>query len=92
MNRVIRLAIVTRVTNDQGDQGDQGDVTSDQGDKGDKGDQGDQGDEGEQGEVSTIMLGLLESSGFRKYGTLSVFQLFSERICLDICICVLFHF
>ena len=82
VNRVIRLAIVTGVTNDQGDQGDKGDMTSDQGDK------GDQGDEGKQREVSTIMLGLLVSSGFRKYGTLLVIQLFSRRLCLCLCLCI----
>ena len=34
------------------------------------------------GEVSTIRFGMLESSGFRKYSTLLVIQLFSRRLCL----------
>ena len=42
------------------DRGDKGDG----GDGGDKGDGGDGGCEVDQGEVSTIRLGMLESSGF----------------------------
>merc|ERR1712173_169983 len=52
------------------------------------GDEGDGGGEVDQGEVSTIRLGLLESSGFQKYSTLFVIQLFSRRLCLCLCICV----
>ena len=44
---------------------DRGDV-GDRGDRGDRGDGGDGGGEVNQGEVSTIILGMLESSGFRK--------------------------
>ena len=32
--------------------------------------------------------GMLESSGFRKYGTLLVIQLFSRRLCLCHCLCI----
>ena len=61
---------------DRGDGGDGGD--GDDGvDGGDGGDGGDRGGEVDQGEVSTIRLGMLESSGFRKYSTLLVIQLFS---------------
>ena len=35
------------------------------------------GGEVAQGEVSTIIFGMLESSGFRKYSTLLVIELFS---------------
>ena len=42
----------------------------------------------DQGEVSTIRLGMLESSGFRKYSTLLVTQLFSPRLCLCHCLCI----
>ena len=53
-------------------------------------------EEVDQGEVSTIILGMLESSGFRKYSTLLVIRLFSRClslchwlcICLCLCICV----
>ena len=38
--------------------------------------------------VSTIRLGMLESSGFRKYSTLLVIQLFSPRLCLCHCLCI----
>ena len=38
--------------------------------------------------VSTIILGKLESSGFRKYSTLLVIQLFSRRLCLCHCLCI----
>ena len=38
--------------------------------------------------VSTIILGMLESSGFRKYSTLLVIQLFSRRLCLCHCLCI----
>ena len=38
-------------------------------------------------EVSTIILGMLESSGFRKYSTPVVFQLFYRRLCLCLCLC-----
>ena len=70
------------------------------GDGGDKGDGGDGGGEVDQGEVSTIILGMLESSGFRKYSTLLVIQLFSWRLCLchflfirlSLCICVPYSF
>ena len=41
-----------------------------------------------QGEVSTIIFGMLESSGFRKYSTLVVFQLFYWRLCLCLCHCL----
>ena len=50
----------------------------------------DGGGEVDQGEVSTIILGMLESSGLRKYSTLLVIQLFFLRLCL--CICVPFSF
>ena len=61
---------------------------------------GDGGGEVDQGEVSTIRLGMLESSGFRKYSTQLVIQLFSWRLCpchclcirLCLCICVLYSF
>ena len=43
-------------------------------------------EEVDQGEVSTIILGMLESSGFRKYSTLLVIQLFSRRLCVYICV------
>ena len=52
------------------------------------GDGGDGGGEVDQGEVSTIILGMLESSGFRKYSTLLVIQLFSRRLCLCHCLCI----
>ena len=55
---------------------------------GDGGDGGDGGGEVDQGEVSTIILGMLESSGFRKYSTLLVIQLFSRRLCLCHCLCI----
>ena len=42
------------------------------------------------GEVSAIILGMLESLGFRKYSSLLVIQLFSRRHCL--CICVPYSF
>ena len=45
-------------------------------------------EEVDQGEVSTIILGMLESSGFRKYSTLLVIQLFSRRLCLCHCLCI----
>ena len=54
----------------------------------DGGDGGDGGGEVNQGEVSTIILGMLESSGFRKYSTLLVIQLFSRRLCLCHCLCI----
>jgi len=38
-------------------------------------------------EVSTIIHGMLESSGFRKYSTPVVFQLFYRRLCLCLCLC-----
>ena len=41
-----------------------------------------------QGEVSTIRLGMLESSGLRKYSTLLVIRLFSRRLCLCHCLCI----
>ena len=39
-------------------------------------------------EIATIILGLLESSGFRKYSTTLVIQLFSQRLCLCHCLCI----
>ena len=55
---------------------------------GDEG-EGDDGDgEVDQGEVSTIRLGLHEASGFRKYSTLLVIQLFSRRLCVCHCLCI----
>ena len=57
-----------------------------EGDGGDGGDGGDRGGEVDQQEVSTIRLGMLESSGFRKYSTLLVIQLFSRRLCHCLCI------
>ena len=50
----------------------------------------DGGGEVDQGEVSTIILRMLESSGFRKYGTLLVIQLFSRHLCLCHCLCIRF--
>ena len=41
-----------------------------------------------QGEVSTIIFGMLESSGFRQYSTLLVIQLFSRCLCLCHCLCI----
>merc|ERR1712155_327449 len=58
------------------------------GDGGDEGDGDDGGGEVDQGEVSTIRLGLLELSGFQKYSTLFVIQLFSRRLCLCHCLCI----
>ena len=52
------------------------------------GDGGDGVGEFDQGEVSTIRLGMIESSGFRKYSTLLVIQLFSWRLCLCHCLCI----
>ena len=46
------------------------------------------GDGVDQGELSTIRLEMLESSGFRKYSTLLVIQLFSQRLCLCHCLCI----
>ena len=66
-----------------GDRGDGGD----RGDRGDRGDWGERGGEINQGEVPTIILGMLESSGFRKYSTLLVIQLLSRRLCLCHCLC-----
>merc|ERR1712208_279566 len=60
----------------------------DGGDGGYGGDKGDKGGEVDQGEVSTIRLGMLEASGFRKYSTLLVIQLFSWRFCLCHCLCI----
>ena len=45
-------------------------------------------EEVDQGEVSTMILGVLESSGFRKYSTLLLIQLFSRRLCLCHCLCI----
>ena len=59
----------------------------DGGDGGDGSDGGDVGGEVDQGEVSTIRLGMLESSGLRKYSTLLVIRLFSRRLCLCHCLC-----
>ena len=42
----------------------------------------------DQGEVSTIILGMLESSGFRKYSTLLVIQLLFRRLFLFHCLCI----
>ena len=53
-------------------------------------------DKFDQREVSIIRLGMLESSGFQKYSTLLVIQLFSRRLCLchclsiRICLCICF--
>ena len=55
---------------------------------GEGGEGSDGGGEVDQGEVSTIRLGMLESSGFRKYSTLLVIQLFSPRLCLCHCLCI----
>merc|ERR1711994_428307 len=52
-------------------------------------DGGDGDCEVDQGEVSTIRLGMLESSGFRKYRTLLMIQLFSRCLCLCHCLCIL---
>merc|ERR1712020_127935 len=49
---------------------------------------GDGGGEVDQGKVSTITLGLLELSGFQKYSTLLVIQLFYRRLCLCHCLCI----
>ena len=57
-------------------------------DRGGRGDGGDGGGEVDQGEVSTISLGMLELSGFRKYSTLLVIQLFSWRLCFCHCLCI----
>ena len=46
------------------------------------------GGELDQAEVSTIILGMLDSSGFRKYSTLLVTRLFSRRLCLCHCLCI----
>ena len=52
-------------------------------------DEGAEGAEGaDQEEVFTIILGMLESSGFRKYSTLLVIQLHSRRLCLCLCLCI----
>ena len=45
-------------------------------------------DGAEEVDQSTIILGMLESSGFRKYSTLLVIQLFSRRLCLCHCLCI----
>merc|ERR1712088_157694 len=45
-------------------------------------------DKFDQREVSIIRLGMLESSGFQKYSTLLVIQLFSRRLCLCHCLCI----
>ena len=42
--------------------------------------------------VSTIILGMLESSGLRKYSTPIAFHLFYRGLCLCLCICVLYSF
>ena len=49
---------------------------------------GERGGEVDKGEVSTIRLGMLESSGLRKYSTLLVIHLFSWRLCLCHCLCI----
>ena len=66
----------------------EGGEVGDKGDRGEGGDGGDWGGELDQGEVSTIILGMLDSSGFRKYSTLLVIQLFSRRLCLCHCLCI----
>ena len=62
--------------------------------KGGKRDEGDE--EVDQGEVSTIILEMFESSGFRKYSTLLVIQLISRHLrhcpCICLCICVPYSF
>ena len=40
------------------------------------------------GEVCTIILEMLEKSGFRKNSILLVIQLFSRRLCLGHCLCI----
>merc|ERR1712240_262860 len=45
-------------------------------------------DKFDQREVSTVRLGMLESSGFRKYSTLLGIHLFSRRLCLCHCLCI----
>ena len=45
-------------------------------------------EEVDQGEVSTIILGMLESSGFRKCSTMLMNQLFSRRLCHCHCLCI----
>ena len=45
-------------------------------------------EEVDQDEVSTIILGMLESSRFRKYSTMLVIQLFSQRLRLCHCLCI----
>ena len=60
----------------------------DGGDGGAGGDVDDGGGEVDQGEVSTIRLGLLESSGFQKYNKLFVIQSFSGCRCLCHCLCI----
>ena len=42
----------------------------------------------DQREVSIVRLGMLESSGLRRYSTLLVIQLFSRRLCLCHCLCI----
>ena len=93
---MIRQPCLYLLTTNQGDHSDEGDGGN-QGNRGDEGDQGDQGYEikqGGQGEVSTIILGMLESSGFRKHSTLLVIQLLSRRLylCHCLCICVPYSF
>ena len=45
-------------------------------------------DKVDQREVSIVRLGMLESSGLRRYSTLLVIQLFSRRLCLCHCLCI----
>ena len=45
-------------------------------------------DKVDQREVSIVRLGMLESSGLRRYITLLVIQLFSRRLCLCHCLCL----
>ena len=61
---------------DGGDRGDGADGADggDGADGADGADGGDGGSDVDLGEVSTIRLGMLESSGFRKYSTLLVIQ------------------
>ena len=66
----------------------------DEGDESDDGSNGgsdggsDGSDKFDQRKVSIIRLGMLESSGFQKYSTLLVIQLFSRRLCLCHCLCI----
>ena len=72
------------------------DVGSDGGSDGESDGGGDGGSDGgsdgsdkvDQREVSIVRLGMLESSGLRRYSTLLVIRLFSRRLCLCHCLCI----